>query len=560
MSVKTTRIIYSLLIATVIILPLVFFSSGFFASASEKVLPGIEVMGIDLGGLNKTEGLAKLVELEKNLRATRMVLRYQERSWPLLLNEVGFDLNKEAIMEDALLTGRRGSLIQRWQERKQLEKAALPLRPVLEFDREKLTLRVKELTREITVEPKDAAFKLGANDTVTILPGKDGVAVDADKLEKDIVAVVLSGEKPEVTLSLVTVAPTHSTAFIESMGINGLLASYTTRFDPTKVSRTYNVSVAAQALDELLIRPGHEVSFNKVVGPRSSEAGYKNAPVIVNNELVDGLGGGVCQVSTTLYNAILLANLEVVERSNHSLPVSYVPIGRDATVVYDALDFKFRNNTESYLYIKSFIHSGQLSLKIYGNTAYKRDVAVNTWVTKEIDPKVVYETDPNLPKGEQVVKQEGAKGFIASAERVVSFNGVVEKKEKLSSSDYSPINKVIAVGAMEQVLPKIVPSTPTPSAGQQNTSPVNDQGNTGSSSQGVPPAGGAAATNNGGSTAGTGSGGNNSVNTAIPGTKPPGNTGSKTGNGSLGGGAATGQSSQPSTQGASTGEGPTNER
>lgn len=554
MSAKTTRIVYSLLIATVIILPLVFFSSGFFASASEKVLPGIEVMGIDLGGLNKTEGLAKLAELEKNLRATRVVLRYQERSWPLLLNEVGFDLNKEAIMEDALLTGRRGSLIQRWQERKQLEKEGFPLQPILEFDREKLAQRVKELTREITVEPKDATFNLGANDTVTILPGKDGVAVDADRLEKDMITVVLSGEKPEVTLALVTVAPTQSTAFIESMGINGLLASHTTRFDPAKVSRSYNVSVAAQALDELLIRPGHEVSFNKVVGPRSSEAGYKNAPVIVNNELVDGLGGGVCQVSTTLYNAILLANLEVVERTNHSLPISYVPIGRDATVVYDAIDLKFRNNTESYLYLKSFVNGGQMTIKIYGNTAYKRDVAVNTWVTQEIEPKVVYENDPNLPKGEQVVKQEGAKGFKASAERVVKLNGVVEKKETLSASDYSPVNKVIAVGVMEQVSPQIAPSTPSPAAGQQNT-PTNPQGG-----QAGQPAGGAAATNNGGSTAGTGSSGSSSANLAIPGTKPSGNTGSITENGSPGGGVPTGQSSQPSTQGASTGKNPTNER
>lgn len=537
---------YSLLIATVIILPLVFLGSGFFASASEKVLPGIEVMGIGLEGLNKTEGMARLEELEKNLRATRVVLRYQERSWPLLLNEVGFDLNEEAVMEAALNAGRRGSLVQRWQERKQFEKIGLSLQPVFEFDREKLAQRVKELTREITVEPKDASFKINSNDTVTMVPGKDGVGVDMDRLEKAVVSVLLEGKKPEVALFLVPVAPARSTAFVESMGINGLLASYTTRFDPSKVSRTYNVSVAAKAFDELLVRPGHEVSFNKVVGPRSSEAGYKNAPVIVNNEFIDGVGGGVCQVSTTLYNSILLANLEVVERSNHSLPVSYVPIGRDATVVYDALDFRFRNNTESYLYIKSFVYGGQTTFKIYGNTAYKRDVSVNTWVTQEIEPKVVYENDPNLPKDEQLVKQEGAKGFKASAERVVRLNGVVERRETLPSSDYSPVNKVIAVGTMEKVLPHIAPSTPTPAAGQQNKPPVNNQGNTSSTGQS---AGGATYGNNGGSTGGTVSGGSNTANPAIPGTKP-GSAGSAAGNGpSGGGGAATGQGGRPSTSG-----------
>jgi vancomycin resistance protein YoaR len=554
MSVKTTRVIYSLLIATIIVLPLVFFSSGFFTSTSEKVLPGVEVMGIQLGGLSRPEGLDRLAELEKDLRASRVVLRYQERSWPLLLNEVGLGLNKEAIMEEALNTGRRGSLIMRWQERKQLAGEGRSLQPALEFDREKLTQRVKELTREITVEPKEATFQINSNETVAVVPGKDGVGVDFDRLEKDIVSVLLDGKKPEVTLSLVNVAPGRSTEFMESMGVNGLLASYTTRFDPAKVSRSYNVSVAAQAFDELLIRPGHEVSFNRVVGPRSSEAGYKNAPVIINNEFVDGLGGGVCQVSTTLYNAVLLANLEVVERTNHSLPVSYVPVGRDATVVYDALDFKFRNNTESYLYIKSFVYGGQITFKIYGNTAYKRDVSINSWVTGEIEPKVIYENDPNLPKGEQVVKQEGAKGFRVSAERVVRLNGVVKKREALPASDYSPVNRVIAVGTLEQSLPQIVPSTPSPAAGQPATPPVVNQ-EAGGADRTAQPGNGVNTGNSGGTPAGTGSTGNSGANPAIPGTKPTGNAGGFNGINGIGGeSATTGQGGQPVVPGPSTGK------
>jgi len=260
------------------------------------------------------------------------------------------------------------------------------------------------------------------------------------------------------------------------MNVKGLLGSYTTRFDPSMTSRTYNVSVAAKAFDEMLVLPGHEVSFNKVVGPRSSEAGYKNAPVIVNNEFVDGLGGGVCQVSTTLYNAVLLANLDIVKRTCHSLPVSYVPIGRDATVVYDTVDLVFRNNTDSYLYLKTYIGSGQLTVKIYGNTDYKRDVTINTRITQEIEPQIIYETDPNLPLGEEVVKQEGSKGFRVAAERIVKKNGVVEKKEALPSSYYSPVNKIIAVGSMEQELPQIAPSTPASETFEPVTHSPGNQG------------------------------------------------------------------------------------
>ncbi|OPZ74839.1 MAG: Vancomycin B-type resistance protein VanW [Firmicutes bacterium ADurb.Bin456] len=461
MAIKTTRLIVSLLLVTAVIVLMFFLTSGFFSTATEKVLPGVEVLDVKLGGLNRLEGTARLMDLEKNLRAKRVTLRFEDRSWQLLLNETGFELDEEAIMDAALSAGRHGSLYKRWMERKRFNKTGLPLLPVIAFDRERLAGRVNELCAGILVQPRDASFSIDRNDLVTVIPGKNGVGVDFDLLEKDLVSV-LSSEQPVVTLVTVNQAPERTTAFLESMNVKGLLGGYTTKFDPAKTSRTYNVSVAAQALDKMLILPGHEVSFNKVVGPRSSEAGYKNAPVIVNNEFVDGLGGGVCQVSTTLYNAVLLANLGIVKRSSHSLPVSYVPIGRDATVVYDTVDLTFRNNTDSYLYLKTSVTGGMLTIKIYGNTSYKRDVTVNTWITEEIEPQVIYETDPNLPLGEEVVKQEGSKGFKTAAERVVKKNGVVEKREAIPSSNYSPVNKIIAVGSMEQDLPQIAPSKPAP--------------------------------------------------------------------------------------------------
>jgi len=519
-SVKSTRIIYCFLVTAAIIIPLFFLGSGFFSPASEKVLPGVEVMGIRLEGLNKSEGMTRLAELEKNLQASVVTLHYQDKSWTLLLNEVGFDLNEDAVMDAALNAGRNGSQIQQWKERRRIKQNGKVILPVISFDEEKLCQRVKELTREVTVEPIDANFKIDNRDNVTVVPGKDGTGIDMKKLKSDLASVILEAKKPEVELALVTVPPARSTVLLESMEINGLLAAYATRFDPAKISRTYNISVAARAFDGQLVRPGHEVSFNKVVGPRSSEAGYKNAPVIINNEIVEGLGGGVCQVSTTLYNCVLLAGLEVVERYNHSLPVSYVPIGRDATVVYDSLDFKFRNNTGSYIYIKSFVGGGTVGFKIYGNTLYKRDVTINTWVTREIEPEVVYENDPNLPKGEQVVKQEGAKGYQVSAERTFSSSGVVEKREYLPVSEYSPVNKVIAVGTLEQVLPQIAPSTPPPPANLPGEPQAGGQENRNGAGQ-------SAGGSNSGSSGGTGGGGINPANPAIPGVKPhasPGGT------------------------------------
>lgn len=463
-SLKSNRnkIIYYFLIVALIITPLAFLSSGFFNAPSEKVLPGVKVMGINLADFNRSEGISMLAELEKNLRSSRVLLHYQNESWPLLLSEVGLDLDEESIMDAALSAGRSGSLLQQWQERKRFKQSGYSVIPVIGFDEEKLEQRVKELTRGITVEPIDANFHISGNDNVMVVPAKDGTGVDQEKLKNDLTSVLIENKKLDVELALVTISPARSTSMVESMGVNGLLAAYSTIFDPGKISRAYNIRVAAKAFDEQIILPGHEVSFNEVVGPRSSEAGYKNAPVIVDNEIVDGLGGGVCQVSTTLYNCVLLTGLEIVERYNHSLPVSYIPIGRDATVVYDSLDFKFRNSTDSCIFIKSFVAGGAIGFKLYGNTACKRDVKVNTWVTQEIEPEVVYENDPNLPIGEQVVKQGGAKGFRVSAERIISRNGVEEKRERLPSSEYRPVTKIIAVGILDQALPQISPSTLPP--------------------------------------------------------------------------------------------------
>ncbi len=145
----------------------------------------------------------------------------------------------------------------------------------------------------------------------------------------------------------------------------GPIAQYTTRFDSTQVNRTENIRLAAKALDGKLLAPGERFSFNKSVGERVAEAGYKEALIIEGNTFTPGLGGGVCQVSSTLYNVVLLAELEINERHRHSLPVNYVPPGRDATVSFPILDFKFTNSIDAYLQIRSFVDGNTLTFQLY---------------------------------------------------------------------------------------------------------------------------------------------------------------------------------------------------
>lgn len=440
-------------------------TSYVFAGTGVRVIPGVSVHGVDLRGLKRDEFLAVLEQMEKKILSTPILLKYKDKSWSLPLQDVDLRIDAETTADDALRLGREGAPWRRWQERRLVKKNGFELPFRLIINEDKFEQKITALTAGLGSPARDASFRINNRDSIEIIPGQDGLEIDKKTAYRELIdCLVNNKDSPEISLNLVQSKPHRTTEMVTSMGLKGLLASYSTSFDRNNVGRAYNIRVAASALDGLLVSPGQEVSFNEVVGPRSSEAGYKNAKVIINDEFVEGIGGGVCQVSTTLYNSILLSNLEIVDRTNHSLPIPYVPIGRDATVVYGSSDLRFLNNTESYIYIRSFIQGGQLTFKVYGNTDYKVPVSIRTRTVNVLEPKTINVQDPNLKKGEQVIKQEGAKGYEVAAERVIMENGV-KKIDPLPGSIYKPVNRIVAVGIREEgEVPVIIP----PSADDQD--------------------------------------------------------------------------------------------
>jgi vancomycin resistance protein YoaR len=413
-------------------------------------MPNVYAGPLELEGMNREQGVMKLLELEDRLQEKTVTLKVQEEHKELPLESVDLDLKEQVIMDRALRVGRTGPIWERWNAslRTRHDVTRIPLD--VSLNRDKLQREVDSLLADNIRQPVNATFRITPGDEIEIIPGEEGLRVDHEALYDEITGVVAKGTAPyQVEVSLQSVSPKHTVDSIKAMGIKGLLSSYTTKFDPDQVGRTYNVRVAAAALDGLMVAPGEEVSFNDVVGPRSTEAGYKNAKIILNNEFVDGLGGGVCQVSSTLYNAVLLADLNVTERNPHSLPVGYVPIGRDATVSYGYLDFSFKNNHDSYILIKSKAGYNSLTFKLYGNTDYKKNVTVNSWVTRVLEPEVVYEDDPNLEKGEEIVKQEGIKGYKTAGEITIITRDGKKTTKPLPESVYHPQKEIIAVGTKE---------------------------------------------------------------------------------------------------------------
>ncbi|RDV81762.1 VanW family protein [Ammonifex thiophilus] len=430
------------------------------------VIPaGVYIDGYYVGGKTAGEAAAWLNCLEKDLLARTVRVECASRDWLVPLAELGVKLDR-SVLEEALAVGHRGWLGQRLWERWHVERKGLHLPLQFSVDRQRLVATLQDLTKELTVPPQNAAFRVLPNDTIVIIPSREGRCADVEAAYPQLSAILNEGREPVIKLPLKPIPPEHTTEDVKNMGLECLLAQFTTKFDPSNANRVYNISIAATAFNGLLVAPGEVVSFNQVVGPRSAKAGYKEAPTIIEDRFVDTVGGGICQVSTTLYNAVLLAGLKVVERYAHSLPVNYVPLGRDATVSYGGFDFKFQNNTDKYLYLRTIVGPDFLTVKIYGNGRFKRQVEIRTWVTEEIPFKVVREEDPDLEKGKEIVKQKGQKGYRVSAERII-WEGGKARREALPSSHYKPVDEIVVVGT--KAVPRlVVPERPEGKVSDEN--------------------------------------------------------------------------------------------
>lgn len=425
-----------------------------------RIYPGVKVEGIGLGGLTEQEAEQKLVSTRDELLASKVKLVLGDHVQQVSRRDLGFQLDPVENARLAMMVGRSGPVWKRPQELWQAfyYQVNAPLKVTLDNDRAKSVLQT--FAKDLYNPPQNAQLVVNDAYQVKIIESRPGKVLALDASVKALAQDTYPFDEV-VDLPLVDQQPQVTTQDVLGMKVTGLLASYTTYFNTSNVNRTYNVNVAADALDNSLVKPGQVFSFNQVVGPRSEETGYKEALVIVQNKFTPGIGGGVCQVSSTLYNSVLLAGLQIVERSNHSLPVTYVPLGRDATVAYGFYDLRFCNNTGGYLYIKTRAGGGVLTIAILGNTAEKKNVDLETDVDKVLDFKVVTENDPALYQGKTLVETKGVKGYQVRAYRVI--NGV---RTLLSDDTYAPMDEIVHVGTM------VAPETPPPPGNQQQPAPA----------------------------------------------------------------------------------------
>jgi len=281
-----------------------------------------------------------------------------------------------------------------------------------------------QLSQNVNREPEDATWAISSSG-IRVIPDKPGYSLDVPKSAKALLRAVLVTDPTlrSATLSAETTQADRSTKDAEAMQIRGLVASYETFYggDPNRI---HNVQLVAHLIDGHVIAPGATFSFNDATGARTEDKGFKEAPVIINGELKTGLGGGVCQVSTTVFNAAYEAGLPIAARTNHALYISHYPQGRDATVNYPDVDLKFVNDTGHWLLLRTWVGSSSLTVALYGTPVNRRVVSDVGPLKVTGAPPVKEVVDPSLAAGEKVVEDSGEPSRSTSVRRrVYDANG-----------------------------------------------------------------------------------------------------------------------------------------
>jgi vancomycin resistance protein YoaR len=276
------------------------------------------------------------------------------------------------------------------------------------------------LARRVDRPPVNADWAIGSNGSVRVIPDEPGQELDVEQSGQALLraALVTAPDLRSAKLVVHTADADRSAAEARAMKISGLVASYQTFYggDPNRI---HNVQLVSHLIDDHVIAPGETFSFNETTGDRSAGKGFREAPVIINGELQTGLGGGVCQVSTTVFNAAYEAGLRIVSRTNHALYISHYPQGRDATVNYPDTDLKFVNDTGQWLLLRTWVGSSSLTVALYGTPVHRRVVSETAPLVVTGPPPVKKVPDPTLPVGQKVLEESGSPARRTSVERKV---------------------------------------------------------------------------------------------------------------------------------------------
>lgn len=424
---------------------------------------GISVNGTDISGKTKEEALQQLQqEADVHLGNQKITIQKEDKIWDIPFSDLDVKYDIEASVEQAWEIGRTGELKDRYKIVTDVAQNKEDIPISYTHDNQKVVEKLQQIATEFNVDAQDSTITR-KNGAFQITDEQKGYALDVDKtvpkveelLEQNTGGIV----EPEITVT----EPKVTRADNEK--VTDLIGTYSTTYSANAAGRNENLRVGCANIDGTVIAPGEVFSMNVGLGPQTYANGYKDAGVYVNGKVEQGVAGGVCQVTSTLYNAVILAELEVVERYPHSMTVGYVPLGRDAAVAGDYKDLKFRNDTEYPVYLEAYARDGKVVCNLYGHEIHDAGHKVDfEMVFDGTIPKPAEKItkDASKPEGYRQVTYNGKTGSKVSTYKIITEGGKQTSKEWFSSSTYRATADEVTVGTKKaEAAPEPTPATQT---------------------------------------------------------------------------------------------------
>lgn len=413
-----------------------------------KIYPGITVQEVNLGGMTKEEAKNKLIEtFETAIGNKKLPIKIGDKQYELIYSDIIPKYNIDETINKAYNFGKNNGNFKKYFIIKSGNSTKNEISLEFSYDEEKLKAYEEKLQIDVNQEAKNATININGN-SITVKSEIEGRTVNLETLNQKIKENI-NGEinsDNRVTLDVELTKPKVTKEDLSK--IKGLMGTFSTSYATSAPGRCNNIEIATKAVNGTVVMPGEVFSFNDIVGPRTVERGYQEAGTYVGNKVEPGIGGGICQVSTTLYRAAMRANIRSVERLNHSMSVGYAKPGLDATVSYGYLDYKFKNTYDFPIYIQGITGGKNVTYNIYGDP-----IALNgktydmvSEILETIPPETKVVPDSTLPEGKEVSEGTAMTGYKAKSYQITYEKGVEVNREVVSTDTYSSVGIVVRKG------------------------------------------------------------------------------------------------------------------
>lgn len=476
---------------------------------NDKIIKGVKIGNVDVSDLSMEEATNKVNTYYKEKTLSDINVEYEEMQEIINIEQLNPSIDIDKIVKKAMLIGKSGNIIKDNYQILFTLVFKNNLKYDVKLDEKEINKKIEELNSKLPGALQKTNYYI-EDENLIIIKGKKGIEInkeefikkinetikkeekrfeipvensvpeeiDIEKIYKEIykeaknayieenptqvhaqvngvdfaisleqAKQIISEEKEEYVIPLKITIPEITLDDLSKEAFPQILGTFTTTYSASNENRETNLKLSSEKINGTIIMPGEIFSYNKIVGERTIAKGYKEAAVYSGGKVINGIGGGICQLSSTLYNAVVYANLEIVSRSNHMFLTSYVTAGRDATVSWGTLDFSFKNTRKYPIKVVSIVKNGLVTVEIQGLKEEKEyEVVIENKVTEVIPYQVKYVKDDKLEEGETQIVQYGANGAKSITYKVLKYNGNVVSREILSTDTYSALERIIKIG------------------------------------------------------------------------------------------------------------------